>query len=158
MTVNGWERADLRVLLVPIYEVVARSFGEGVAIEVASGPVHAVGRRGVTDAVEAPAALRGQGHVPHLEFGAVVHDGAPEADVLVLPGHFGAEDGVERGSLRVLHKTGEVGAVKDFVVVDQEMQVRVVHGASCEGAGTRMIRGLSSRKRAGFQWGRGGRG
>ena len=68
--------------------------------------------------------------VPHAEAVLLVVpvDGSPEVDAGLLPGMVGGEDGTGLDAVGTLDETGETAAVGDFVVVDEESEVGVVHG------------------------------
>ena len=105
----------------------------------AAGPGDAVGRGGVAEGVfKTVAAPLVVDQVPHAEavLLAVPVDGSPEVDAGLLPGMVGGEDGVGLDAVGPLDETGETAAVGDFVVVDEESEVGVVHlGDSEDGGG-----------------------
>ena len=70
------------------------------------------------------------GEIPHAVtvFAVVPVDGAPEVDAGLFPGVVGGEDRAGLDTVGALDEAGEAAAVGDFVVVDEEVEVGVVHG------------------------------
>ena len=105
----------------------------------AAGPGDAVGRGGVAEGVaEAVAARLVVGEVPHAEAVLLVVpvDGSPEVDAGLLPGVIGGQNGIGLDAVGPLNESGETAAIGDFVVVDEESEVGVVHlGRLWDGSG-----------------------
>ena len=104
----------------------------------AAGPGDAVGRGGVAEGVlKAVAAGLVVGEIPHAVavLAVVPVDGAPEVDARLFPGVVGGEDGAGLDAVGALDEAGEAAAIGDFVVVDEEVEVGVVHGGGSGNSG-----------------------
>ena len=70
------------------------------------------------------------GEIPHAVtvFAVVPVDGAPEVDAGLFPGVVGGEDGTGLDAVGALDEAGEATAIRDFVVVNEEVEVGVGRG------------------------------
>ena len=130
------EAADFGLAPFAVDDVVGNAVGMvDVGID-AAGPGDAVGRCGVAEGVFVlVAATLVVGQVPHAVavFAVVPVDGAPEVDARLFPGVVGGEDRAGLDAVGALDEAGEAAAIGDFVVVDEEVEVGVVHGGGSWG-------------------------